>query len=265
MTLLAADRLNPANFFEPGAPLPGQQGSSFDLTIGTVYDNDGNPVDGPFSLKPGHIVQVVSAEIFKLPPTVTGHVTYKTTLTQKGIWALTVGIVDPGWNGPVATTLLNFSRVEHAVAPGDSFLRVSLFEHEEVPLVRLRPTPPLPEYLMNVRKAASTLFPKTFLNSDAISAEAGKNVMETVRNQALAWIAGIAILFTILQFAADFVSLKLSQPTLPPQVSYEAVDQLQRDLQTVKDELRKLRETREQTSDPGALRAKPVEAPGQPK
>ena len=264
MTLLAGTQLNAANFFEPGAPMPGQQGSSFDLTIGAVYDDDGNRVDGPFRLKPGHIVQVVSAEIFKLPPTITGHVTYKTTLTQKGIWALTVGIVDPGWNGPVATTLLNFSRVEHAIAAGDSFLRVSLFEHQDVPPARLRPAPLLAEYLMNVRKAASTLFPKTFLNSDEISAQAGRNVMETVRNQALAWIAGIAVIFTVLQFAADFISLKLSQPTLPSQISYEDVIGLQRDLQTVKDELRKLRETREQTSNPVAPQTKPT-VPDQPR
>ena len=79
------------------------------------------------------MVQVVSAEVFNLSATTTGHVTYKTELTKNVIWALTVGIVDPGWTGPVATTLLNFSRDDHAVALGDTFLRVTFFDHAAVP------------------------------------------------------------------------------------------------------------------------------------
>src|SRR5271170_2161389 len=106
MTLIAGAELASRHFLKSGNPK--RRGSSFELTIGSIFDHDGNRVDGPFKLKPGHMVQVVSAEIFDLPDNVTGHVTYKTTLTKIGIWALTVGIVDPGWKAPVTTTLLNF-------------------------------------------------------------------------------------------------------------------------------------------------------------
>ena len=109
MTLLAGNALDPKRFFTSGNPQV--QGSSFDLTIGCIFDHQGKKVVGPFTIKPGHMVQVVSSEELKLSDQVTGHVTYKTTLTRQGIWALTVGIVDPGWTGPVSTTLLNFSRV----------------------------------------------------------------------------------------------------------------------------------------------------------
>src|SRR3954467_11599734 len=124
MTLLAAGALDPKRFFKHPAPDFVPQASTFDLTVGNIYNKKGEPIIGPFTLKPGHMVQVVSAQIFNLPNTVTGHVTYKTGLTRKGIWALTVGIVDPGWNGPIATTLLNFSKEKHTISPGDSFLRV---------------------------------------------------------------------------------------------------------------------------------------------
>src|SRR5690348_9613144 len=106
MTLITGNALDPKTFFKEGQP--SLQGSSFDLTIGSIFDQEGKKVEGLFTLKPGHMVQVVSTEVFNLSDRVTGHVTYKTTLTKKGIWALTVGIVDPGWDGPVATTLLNF-------------------------------------------------------------------------------------------------------------------------------------------------------------
>jgi dUTPase len=243
MTVIAADGLDPKKFFKKGKAVA--QGSSFDLTIGCIFDHAGKRIHGPFTLKPGHIVQVASAEVFDLPASVTGHVTYKTTLTQKGIWALTVGIVDPGWNGPVSTTLLNFSRADYPIAEGDAFLRVTLFEHAPVASAQLRKAPPLQEYLKNVQKSAASLFPPTFLNSEEIAGEAGRKVMDQIRNQALAWIAGIAIIFTILQFVADFASLKLSAPSTSggPQISQEDVNRLHRELASIKDELEKLKTT----------------------
>ncbi|WP_424032180.1 hypothetical protein [Methylocella sp.] len=110
------------------------------------------------------MVQVVSTEVFNLPRTVTGHATYKTELTKNGIWALTVGIVDPGWNGPLATTLLNFSRCDHAVALGDPFLRITLFDHAPVPDENLETGGSVAEYLLGVQKTAKTRFPQTFMN-----------------------------------------------------------------------------------------------------
>jgi hypothetical protein len=145
MTLVSGNLLDPKRFFKTGEPSP--QGSSFDLTIGSIFDHKGRKVEGPFTIKPGYMVQVVSSEVFSLSDRYTGHVTYKTTLTKKGIWALTVGIVDPGWDGPVATTLLNFSGVNYAISDGDPFLRVSLFEHDPVPSNKLRKAPPLDDYV----------------------------------------------------------------------------------------------------------------------
>lgn len=255
MTVIAAEALDPTKFFKAGSPVA--QGSSFDLTIGCIFNQEGKKIEGPFTLKPGHIVQVASAEVFDLPANVTGHVTYKTTLTQKGIWALTVGIVDPGWDGPIATTLLNFSRADYPLAEGDAFLRVTLFEH--APVTKLRKAPPLQEYLKNVQKAAASLFPPTFLNSEEIATQAGRKVMEQVRNQALAWIGGIAIIFTFMQFVADFASFKFATPSPNegPHVSQEEAQGLHRELASIKSELDKLKAEKYSNS----LDRLPVEMP----
>jgi dUTPase len=212
MTLIAGNSLDPKKFFKSGQPAV--QGSSFDLTIGCIFDHEGKKVDGLFTIKPGHMVQVVSAEVFSLSDRVTGHATYKTTLTRKGIWALTVGIVDPGWDGPVATTLLNFSRIDHSIAEGDAFLRVSLFEHEPVPADKMRQAPPLETYLKEIQKTAASSFPPTFLDSDEIAEAAGRNVLERVRKEALVWVASIALLFTVIQLGAPFVSRLLDRGTV---------------------------------------------------
>jgi deoxycytidine triphosphate deaminase len=201
MTLLAGSALDPKRFFVSGNPPV--QGSSFDLTVGCIVDHEGKQVQGPFTIKPGHMVQIISAEELKLSDRVTGHVTYKTTMTRQGIWALTVGIVDPGWNGPVATTLLNFSRVDHSIAEGDPFLRVSLFEHEPVPADKLRKSPLPGEYVKDIKKIAASRFPMTFLDTTNIAEAAGRTVLTQIRTEALGWVAGIAILITIIQIALN--------------------------------------------------------------
>jgi hypothetical protein len=172
------------------------------------------------------MVQVVSAEVFSLPDTITGHVTYKTTLTRKGIWALTVGIVDPGGDGPVGTTFLNFSRVDYPVDVGDAFLRVSFFSHEPVPAESIRKSAPVQEYHRELRKLASSILPQTFLNSRAISEDAGNAVLSRIRKEGIASLAAIAFIFSIIQIVISLSSAYFHGPntalgSADPQISQE--------------------------------------------
>lgn len=241
MTLVAGEALDPKKFFKSGNPVV--QGSSFDLTIGSIFDHDGKKVEGLFTIKPGQMVQVVSSEVFSLSRSVTGHVTYKTTMTRKGIWALTVGIVDPGWDGPIATTLLNFSRTDHAIAEGDPFLRVSFFEHDPVPDSKIRKAPPLEVYLKDIQKIAATMFASTFLNTTEISEDAGRNVLDRLRKEALVWVAAIALLFTIIQG----VAYKFTQPPTN-EVTKKDLESLRGDMNDLQKRLQKS----DQPTSPGA-------------
>jgi dUTPase len=221
MTLLAGSALDPATFFKGGNPHV--QGSSFDLTIGSIFDHEGKKVDGPFAIRPGHMIQVVSAEQLNLSDRHTGHVTYKTTMTRQGIWALTVGIVDPGWQGPITTTLLNFSRVDHSIAEGDAFLRVSMFEHDAVAPEKLRKAPALDAYVKDIRKIAASRFPITFLNTTQIAEDAGRAVFARIRSEALSWVVGIALLFTLLQVILQLVGPYLAGIGRPSANELEAM------------------------------------------
>ena len=250
MALITGSALDPKKFFKIGEPLV--QGSSFDLTIGCIFDHEGKKVDGPFTIKPGHMVQVVSSEVFSLSDRVTGHVTYKTTLTKKGIWALTVGIVDPGWDGPIATTLLNFSRVDYAIAEGDTFLRVSFFEHDSVPTDKVRKAPPLEVYLKDIQKAAASSFPITFLDSEKIAEAAGNKVLERVRKEALVWVACIAVLFTVLQLVTNSFSYR------PDRADVGAIKRDFDDLRARMDAMQARLLKLEQGSPPSSTPAQPV-------
>ena len=240
MTLVAADALYPKRFFREGCEPP-RQGSGFDLTIGRIYNSKGQNVAGPFTLKPSHMVQVASAQVFDLPDDITGHVTYKTTLTSKGIWALTVGIVDPGWDGPISTTLLNFSRIDHVISEGDPFLRVSFFEHAHVPSEGLRKAPLLEEYLKNVQRAAASVFPETFLDNMELARQAGVTATTQMRDQALFWVAGIALLFAVIQILASYVNPAYILRS--NDVSRQEVSELTSELATLSARLRELEQT----------------------
>ena len=176
------------------------------MSIGRIIDHEGKEVDGPFQLKPNHMVQVISAEAFNLPHNVTGHVTYKTKLTRIGIWALTVGIVDPGWDGPISTTLLNFSRNDYAVQVGSPFLRVTFFEHDTVPQENVRKSPLTLDYIKDVKGLASTAFPQTFLNLTDMAEATRKVVMQRLRSEAGWWVSLAAILFALLQVLMPIVN-----------------------------------------------------------
>jgi len=195
MTLLAGDELKKAYLFRYGNPV--RRASSFDLTIGEIFNDNGDQNLEPYILGPNEMVQVTSKEIFDLPDDITAHVSYKTGLTSEGIWALTVGIVDPGWNGPVSTTLFNFSKVHFPIRRGDVFLRVSFFQHSRTE--NSTSVTSLREYSRKVQKTAVTNFGRQFLDADKVAEAAGLVAMKKMRNSALKWIAVIAVVFTILQ------------------------------------------------------------------
>lgn len=227
MKLLAADDLDATSFFSEGQPL--KRGSSFELSIGVIVDKDGNRTTGPFVLKPGEMVQVVSKEVFRLPNDVTGHVTYKTALTRHGIWALTVGIVDPGWEGPIGTTLLNFSRVDFPIDRGLTFLRVTLFKHSTVPDALLPKPVTSPEYIRDIQKIASTKFSRTFLNSDEIVEKAGGAVIDRMQKIVLAWITVIAAVFTIIQVILTILPIGLNYYLNSP--SNKGIEELRKEIE----------------------------------
>ncbi|WP_209599396.1 hypothetical protein [Ruegeria sp. HKCCSP351] len=202
MKLLAGGDLQKDLFFKKGEPII--KGSTFDLTIGSIFDSKGDRHVQPYMLQPREMIQVVSAEVFELPSDVTGHVTYKTSLTRKGIWALTVGIIDPGWDGPVSTTLFNFSKVEFPVAIGTPFLRVSLFQHEKVPDRLLKKAELDSKYRQDVQIAARKDFPSSFLDLDQVASSASELALKKFQKTALVLISASAALFATIQLVMAF-------------------------------------------------------------
>jgi deoxycytidine triphosphate deaminase len=187
------------------APLSfGARDSSYDATVGTIISN-GTQEGSTYTLPPRGVIWVVSEEEFHLPDNVTALAALRTTWAHKGIFALNVGVVDPGWKGPVATALVNFSTEDFKVSHDDPFMRLVFFEHAVT-----HPTAAAPSaanYLRQVKKNSRD-FSKSFLNMEALVDDVSRKIFAMPKlGIVAAWIAIIVAFFaTILPIAYSLVT-----------------------------------------------------------
>jgi dUTPase len=114
-----------------GAVEASRRSTTYDATIGDIISEGELIKNDTFMLEKRGVVWVVSAEEFEFGATKTGLATLKTTWTHKGVLALNVGVIDPGWKGPLATALVNFSGGRISLKKGDPFFRVMVFSHKQ--------------------------------------------------------------------------------------------------------------------------------------
>ncbi|MDO6726061.1 hypothetical protein Q4544_03860 [Cognatishimia sp. 1_MG-2023] len=146
--------------------------STYDLTIGQIFPTgsstdsfDQSQNNGIYILEPRQSVLVLSNEEFQLPSTITGLATLRTTFTKKGLLALNVGIIDPHFNGPISTTLINFSEQKVAIKIGMPFFRVMFFLHGDTSdYHRMSENMDRADYIDDLIVSANRDFPKSFLN-----------------------------------------------------------------------------------------------------
>ncbi len=84
-------------------------------------------------MKPREIVWVVSKERFNIKTyNVTALVTLRSTFTKQGLLALDVGLVDPDYEGPIGSVVINFSKNDIALDEGEPFFRVIFMSHPSI-------------------------------------------------------------------------------------------------------------------------------------
>lgn len=159
-----------------GAVAVGERPTTYDATVGSIIRCGVEIKEASFVLRPRHIVWVVSAETFDMGDDTTGLATLKTQWTHQGVLALNVGIVDPGWNGPLAAAVVNFSNSDFVIERGAPFFRILFHKHLAIPTNELHPlTFTRPDYVRQVI-GHSKSFASTFLDMDDLS----RTVADTV-------------------------------------------------------------------------------------
>ena len=170
--------------------------ASYDLRAGTIMDMKGKVHNSHYTVPPQGMVYVISKEKIKVPPNIIGFAHVKTALTQKGIMATNIGIIDSGYEGYLSTLLINFSKTDWTICPDNICLRVTFnminkFEIGMDPKLRIGFTP-LNDYI-NLRRSDTDYLDKKFLNLSSISSK--------VFGKVIGYLIGLGILFTAGSFA----------------------------------------------------------------
>ncbi|APX15333.1 hypothetical protein BWR17_05430 [Phaeobacter inhibens] len=140
------------------------------------------------------MVSVVTAQKLTLPDNVTGLATLVTSLTEKGILCLNVGVVDPGYDGPLSAMLVNFSSVEREIAVDQRLFRVLFFEHANVENLEKFTQHPV-TYSCAIDARSRHQFSETFLNVQGVINLARKEAWKVVGVSILLnWLPILALL-----------------------------------------------------------------------
>ena len=180
--------------------------ASYDLTVGRVIAPDQNRIlaGEAVTIPPQGMVEVVSAERVKLPADIAGYTLLKNSLSNQGILAISIGIVDPLYEGLMSSTLINFSRSPVSLRPGDAFLRLTF--HEYSPNRDLRPPSLVPdrEYLNQRVRKVRKHFSKTFLDLETTVATLTQPVFEKGLEKwkvgLFFYVPGFAFILALLTF-----------------------------------------------------------------
>lgn len=151
----------------------GQRDSTYDATVGNIVVRGKIITEQTFKLEPRHIAWIVSEESFKLPDNVTGLATLRIRWTHGGVLALNVGIVDPGWHGPLGTIIVNLSNEDFYIKKGDSFLRLLFHEHHPTGASNI--TKSQDDYIKEI-ELRSKLFSSTFLDMESLADDVEKRI-----------------------------------------------------------------------------------------
>ena len=203
--MLVEEQIRKLNIVTPAESLQ-LKNSTCDLTIGKIIpmaseSRDWDPRSGSFWLNPSHMVSVVTKQTLTLPAHVTGMATLVTTLTKEGILCLNVGVIDPGYDGPLGATLVNFSNKPREIKLNARLFRVLFIDHKPIENLSRTTIHPV-TYASDIAARSKNEFSETFLDVKGIVRLAEKHSIDLlfryVSRNLLPWLAIIIALFGLL-------------------------------------------------------------------
>jgi hypothetical protein len=130
----------------------------------------------------------------------------KTSLCNEGILALNIGIVDPGFSGPLQCTLVNFGKRRYRLKAGTIFGRITFHENEPISDLKgdSRTLQQVTEIAQDdVRKYLAS----DFLNFSKTVRKAAKQATSQYRDMLLWWLPLFATLLAGLTLFLNFQNL----------------------------------------------------------
>lgn len=197
------------------------------LTIGTIIDHTGQ-VRESLVLQPQGIAHLVSAEKIVLPNDVCALAHVLTRKCNDGLLTLNIGVIDPGWNGKISTSILNFSSTPELLSQGDTFIRITFHQIQQydeektksfVPPVEGKPVPLEKDYLNDVKSRSVNSFGQYFLNIRYLVKELATEENTRLRSTLLKYIPiaafSLAVFAFLVTLGGVFATRLLSKGEVP--------------------------------------------------
>jgi dUTPase len=192
--------------------------STYDLSIGAIVPGGKRPLaleaNGEYRLAPGGTVRVVARESLNLPDGITGHALPRNTLCTRGVLAINIGVVDPGFRGPISSTLINFGAADFIVKPGESFLRVSFHRCPKSPKSALAKKWDRDDYVEEARLQVAAYSAATFLNLEETVKQAGAAAFGKFKEALVLWVTiaavALAVVTVLVPLGASYTDRYLS-------------------------------------------------------
>jgi deoxycytidine triphosphate deaminase len=189
--------------------------ASYDLSVREIIAPSGDVVTD-FILPPQGMVKVISEEVVEIPDDVIGYVLVKTRLCNEGVLALNIGIVDPGFHGPLQSTLINFGNSKFLIEAGDVFSRITF--HTLDAANKVEPVRYTHESVRKyVREESLRYLGSTFLDIDQTSREAAEKAFGNYKKSMWLAVPLIAVLISALTFCLNFANIWAVHSQLKPE------------------------------------------------
>lgn len=176
--------------------------STYDLSVGEIIPAGHWSGGTEYKVPSGGTIRVVSKESLKLPKGITGHALLKNELYRKGVLAINIGVIDPGFEGPISSTLINFGRGDFVVKTGGPFLCISFHRCLESPKATKSSKYTREQYISNVKDEVAAYMAPTFLNMEEATKKAAEKAFVSFREGLVVWATLVAVLLGALAIFA---------------------------------------------------------------
>jgi deoxycytidine triphosphate deaminase len=206
-SLLSGEEIKSLGLVEDSVDENLYRASTYDLSVGEIIASEEDEArlesnGSKFALLPGGMIRVVSIESLRMPETITAHVLLKNELCTRGILAINIGVCDPGYEGPISSTLINFGKKKFVVKKGTPFLRVSFHRCPQSPKAKDSHKYDRAGYLKNVRQEVDIYSGPKFLNMDDTAVKAAEKIFGRFKNGLILWGSLAAVLLALLAIFA---------------------------------------------------------------
>jgi hypothetical protein len=167
-----------------------------------------------FWLQPNHMVFVISLQRVTLPRDVTGVATLVTALTKDGILCLNTGVIDPGYDGHLGATLVNFSNKPRKISVEQRLFRILFIDHAPISDRNFRPVRvEKSDYVSDSLSKGRTEFSDTFLDVKGFLGLAREHAWSVVGAAIFTnWIPVLALIISVISIVYQFSTGSPDQP-----------------------------------------------------